>query len=90
MLYALPGVKEAAVVGVPDVVLGMAIKALIVAAEGSELTEQAVLRHCAQRLEDFMVPKQVEFRRELPKTDSGKIRRSELQAEEMKLAGLSV
>ena len=79
VLYALPGVKEAAVVGVPDPILGMAIKAVIVLAQPGVISSQDVLRHCAGHLEDFMVPKFVEFRDELPKTDSGKIRRAQVQ-----------
>lgn len=76
VLYTLPGVLEAAVVGgVPDPVLGMALKAVLAVAPGSELAERDVIRHCASRLEEFMVPKQVEFRAELPKTDTGKISR---------------
>jgi long-chain acyl-CoA synthetase len=75
VLYALPGIREAAVVGAPDPILGMAIKAVVALAPGSNLTEQNIIRHCAKHLEDFMVPKLVEFRDELPKTDSGKISR---------------
>ena len=78
VLYSLPGVREAAVVGVPDPVLGMAIKAVIAVAPEAGLTERDVIRHCAARLEDFMVPKHVEFRAELPKTDSGKISRRQV------------
>ena len=81
VLYALPGVREAAIIGVPDAVLGMSLKALIVRDEESGLTDQQVLRHCVTHLEDFMVPKAVEFRRKLPRTGTGKIRRSQLQAE---------
>jgi len=79
VLYQLPGVVEAAVVGVPDELLGQAIKAFIVCRDGHQLTDQDVLRHCAQHLEDFMVPKHVEFRESLPKTSSGKIRASALR-----------
>ena len=86
VLYALEGIKEAAVVGVPDPILGMALKAVLVLADGITLGEQEIIRHCAGRLEDFMVPKFVEFRAELPKTSTGKIRRSEVQAEELKSA----
>jgi long-chain acyl-CoA synthetase len=75
VLYALPGIREAAVVGTPDPILGMAIKAVVALEQGSDLTEQNIIRHCAKHLEDFMVPKIVEFRDELPKTDSGKISR---------------
>jgi len=75
VLYALPGIREAAVVGAPDPILGMAIKAVVALVPGSDLTEQNIIRHCAKHLEDFMVPKIVEFRDELPKTESGKISR---------------
>ena len=77
VLYALPGVVEAAVVGVTDPVLGQSIKAFIVV-DGIELTEAQVIRHCRLHLEDFMVPQQVEFRAELPKTSSGKVKKSGL------------
>jgi long-chain acyl-CoA synthetase len=77
VLYMLEGVREAVVIGVPDPVLGAALKAIIVVAPGVDLTAPNVIRHCAQRLEDLMIPKFVEFRNELPKTDSGKISRRE-------------
>jgi long-chain acyl-CoA synthetase len=79
VLYQLPGVVEASVVGVPDKLLGQAIKAFIVCGDGHHLTEQDVLRHCAAHLEDFMVPRHVEFRSSLPKTSSGKIRAAALR-----------
>jgi acyl-CoA synthetase (AMP-forming)/AMP-acid ligase II len=78
VLYELPGVADAAVVGVHDAVLGQAIKAVVTVREDVALTEQEVLRHCAQRLEDLMVPKSVEFRRSMPRTTSGKIDKKEL------------
>ena len=81
VIYQIAGVAEVAVVGVPDAILGMAIKAVVVLVAGAELGEREIIRHCAANLEDFMVPKTVEFRQELPMTGSGKIRRSEVQAE---------
>jgi long-chain acyl-CoA synthetase len=82
VLYALPGIREAAVVGVPDPLLGLAIKAVIAVEPGTDLRAQDVIRHCAKSLEDYMVPKHVEFRDALPKTESGKISRRQV-AEEM-------
>ncbi|HWJ19278.1 MAG TPA: AMP-binding protein, partial [Geobacterales bacterium] len=78
VLYSLDGVVEAAVVGVPDPVLGQAIKVFITRRAESKITERAVLQHCAQRLEDFMVPRAVEFHDCLPKTPSGKIDKREM------------
>jgi amino acid adenylation domain-containing protein len=77
VLYRLEGVREAAVIGIPDAILGQAVKAIVVC-NGAALTEAEVLRHCRAHLEDLMVPRVIEFRSELPKTGSGKIRRAEL------------
>ena len=80
VLCSLPGVVEAAVIGVRDDDLGEAVKAFLVL-DGRPLTERQVLEHCRMHLDDYMVPKMFEFRNELPKTGSGKIRRAALVSE---------
>jgi amino acid adenylation domain-containing protein len=72
-LHRIPGVREAAVVGIPDDVLGQAIRAYIVPETGTTLTEKQVRALSAGLLEAFMVPKEVVFREALPKTTTGKV-----------------
>lgn len=75
-LYSLPGITEAAVAGVDDPIFGQVVRAYVVLAEGAVLGEREIIRHCAGLLEDYMVPKSVEFRAALPRTTTGKIRLS--------------
>ena len=74
-----PGVREAAVVGVPDPVAGERVK-LVVIAKDPELTPEAMSAHCRKHLTGYKVPRIIEFRQgELPKTTVGKILRRELR-----------
>ncbi len=78
VLYGMPGILEAAVVGVPDPVLGEAVKAFVTLKAGVALTERDVIKYCLSKLESFMAPKHVTFVDELPKTDTGKIKKTGL------------
>ena len=77
-LMNIAGVKEAAVIGVPDELLGQAVKAFVVLERGVQLTDKEVMKECQKRLENFMVPKEVVFVAELPKTTTGKIKKTGL------------
>lgn len=72
------GVLEAAAIGVPHDVSGEIVKVFVVK-KSEELTEEALIKHCRDNLTNYKVPKLVEFRQELPKTNVGKILRRELR-----------
>ncbi len=75
-----PGIVEAAAVGVPDDCSGEVVKLFVVRKDKS-LTEADVIAHCKQSLTGYKIPKHVEFRDELPKSNVGKILRRELRDE---------
>ena len=74
------GVLECAAIGVPDDKSGEAVK-LFVVKKDEALTADALIRHCREHLTGYKVPRDVEFRSELPKTNVGKILRRELRDE---------
>jgi len=80
VLAAHPGVSEVAVIGVPDGAMGEAVKAFVVKADPG-LTAEALRAYCKEHLTAYKVPKQVEFRDELPKSNVGKILRKDLRAD---------
>jgi acyl-CoA synthetase (AMP-forming)/AMP-acid ligase II len=73
VLFQSQKLRGAAVIGIPDEVLGQTIKAFVVAHNGDPLDIEALLAHCTERMPRYMVPKAIEVLDELPKTSSGKV-----------------
>ncbi|HEU4382352.1 MAG TPA: AMP-binding protein [Anaeromyxobacteraceae bacterium] len=79
VLYAFPGVAEAAVVGVPHPVFGEVPAAFVAPLPGATLDPEAIRRHCASRLADFKVPVAVRFVEKLPRNPGGKVLKQSLK-----------
>lgn len=72
-LFSSGKLRGAAVIGLPDEVLGQAIKAFVVGRDGEKLDPNALTEYCTGKLPRYMVPKVIEIMDELPKTSSGKV-----------------
>ena len=81
-LYRHPAIREAAVLPVPDELLGSRLRAVVTADGAGNLTREDVLDHCRQWLPGYMVPDVVEFRETLPRTSTGKVDRVGLALEQ--------
>jgi amino acid adenylation domain-containing protein len=84
-LYRHPAIREAAVLPVPDELLGSRLRAVVTADGGGNLTRENVLDHCRRWLPGYMVPDIVEFREEMPRTSTGKVDRAGLAQEQNEL-----
>lgn len=80
VLFALPEVREAAVVGVPDEHWGEMVVAFVVAHPEAQVDEERVRAHCRRHLGDFKIPKAVRTLAELPKNPTGKVERGRLRS----------
>jgi amino acid adenylation domain-containing protein len=78
-LMNISGVREAAVIGIPDDLLGQAVKAFVVLDPGVQIADKDLHKECQKRLESFMVPKEIVIVPELPKTTTGKIKKTDLK-----------
>ena len=83
VLYQHPQIKAAGVVGIPDPKVGNIIKAYVVLESEArgKISEEEVMEFCHKNMAHYKVPKIIEFRGELPKTDVGKVSRRELREE---------
>ena len=90
VLFMHPKVMEAAVIGVPDAKRGEVVKAFVVLKEGATATGDEIRNFCKEKLAPYKVPSHVEFRKELPKTQVGKVlRRTLLDEEKAKMSAKS-
>lgn len=80
-LLKIPGVEDCACIGIPDKngVLGEVVKAFIVKAEGSDLSEDNVKNQLSGKLEGYKIPAEVEWIDKIPRTQNGKIQRALLK-----------
>ena len=83
VFYQHPKVQEACSIGIPDPKRGENIKVFVVLKEGETATQEELLEYSATKLAKYKLPTEIEFRKELPKTNVGKILRKELRAEEL-------
>lgn len=79
VLYMHPAIYEAAVIGIPDELKGEVPKAFITLHPGQNISANEVIEFCKQYLAPYKIPKQVEIRKDLPKSSTGKILHRELK-----------
>ena len=83
VFYQHPKVQEACTIGIPDPKRGENVKVFCVLREGETATQKELLEYGATKLAKYKLPAEIEFRKELPKTNVGKILRKQLRAEEL-------
>ncbi|MBU8907914.1 class I adenylate-forming enzyme family protein [Desertibacillus haloalkaliphilus] len=81
VLYQIPEILEAAIIGVPDEVLGEVPKAVVAMKEGKAVSEEQIIDYCLERLAKYKVPNEVEFVSSLPRNASGKVLKRQLRGD---------
>ncbi len=82
VLYENPKVQEAAAIGIPHPTRGESVKVFVSLKEGATATQEELIEYCKDKMAKFKLPTEIEFRKELPKTNVGKILKKDLKAEE--------
>jgi acyl-coenzyme A synthetase/AMP-(fatty) acid ligase len=80
-LLSHPGVREAAVLAVPDEIVGNRLRAVVSLMETNSLKALDLQQHCAVKVPKYMIPEFIDMLEELPKTSTGKIDRVKLASE---------
>src|SRR4051794_35827421 len=78
-VFSHPAVAEVAVIGIPDDKWGELVTALVVIAEGEQVSEADLIAHCRGKIAGYKIPKKVEFRDAIPRTATGKIQKFKLR-----------
>jgi acyl-coenzyme A synthetase/AMP-(fatty) acid ligase len=79
IIYKINGVKEVAIIGMQDKIMGESIVGFITCHAQAALNEKDILKECTAHLESFMIPQKILFLNEMPKSTNGKIDKSELK-----------
>src|SRR4051794_38977579 len=78
-VFSHPAVTEVAVIGIPDDRWGEMVTAIVVVAEGQQVTAEEIITHCRGRIAGYKIPKRIEFRDEMARTATGKIQKFKLR-----------
>lgn len=85
VLYEIPEILEAAIIGIPDDILGEVPKAFVALKKNKQITAAEIVEYCKKRLAKYKVPQIVEFVEALPRNASGKVLKTDLRKAEQRL-----